>query len=178
VAPERRHRPLHGTHFDGRLGWYVVDAARTGNLGAIKKLIQNADIATSDFECAMSGHFVQHDNGTVFTVDPRVATLMKDGGFDVATIGSDHMTNAGFGGLLDTIRFFDQAGIKHVGAGANLAAALRPAVFDVRGIRFAFYALNGAGGSVPAGTNSAGTAPLTSANIRRRPPQRARWPMS
>jgi len=37
------------------------------------------------------------------------------------------MTNAGFGGLLDTIRFFDQAGIKHVGAGANLAAALRPA---------------------------------------------------
>jgi poly-gamma-glutamate synthesis protein (capsule biosynthesis protein) len=114
----------------------------------------------------MSGHFVQHDNGTVFTVDPKVAALMKTGGFDVATIGSDHMTNAGIGGLLDTVRYFDQNGIKHVGAGATLAAALKPAVVTVRGLRFAFYALNGAGGSTPAGPGRAGTASLTSANIR------------
>lgn len=155
-----------GTHFDARLGWYVVDAVRTGNLGAIKSLIRNADIATSDFECAMAHNFVQHDNGTVFSVDPRVATLMKDAGFDVATIGSDHMTNWGFTGLFDTIRYFDQAGIKHVGAGANLAAALKPAVIDVRGLKFAFYALNGAGGSVPATAGGAGTASLTAQNIR------------
>ena len=155
-----------GTHWDGRLGWYVVDAVRTGNLGSIRKLIQNADIAVSDFECPMSSHFVQHDNGTVFTVDPKVAALMKEGGFDVATIGSDHMTNAGFSGLADTIRYFDQAGIKHVGAGANLAAALKPAVITVRGLTFAFYALNGAGGSAPAGKSSPGTASLTAANIR------------
>ena len=155
-----------GTHFDNRLGWYVVDAVRTGNLGAVRRLIQDADIAVSDFECPMSRNFVQHDTGTVFTVDPRVAALMKDGGFDVATIGSDHMTNAGIGGLLETVRYFDQNGIRHVGAGANLAAALKPAVVNVRGLKFAFYALNGAGGSTPAGRTSAGTATLTSANIR------------
>jgi poly-gamma-glutamate capsule biosynthesis protein CapA/YwtB (metallophosphatase superfamily) len=156
-----------GTHFDGRLGWNVVDAVRTGNLGAIKKLIKNADIATSDFECAMAHNFVQHDNGTQFSVDPKVAPLMKEAGFDVATIGSDHMTNWGFTGLFDTIKYFDQNGIKHVGAGSNLAAALKPAVINVRGIRFAFYALNAAGGSAPAGTNSAGTATLNAANIAR-----------
>jgi poly-gamma-glutamate capsule biosynthesis protein CapA/YwtB (metallophosphatase superfamily) len=155
-----------GTHFDGRLGWTVVDAVRTGNLGAIKSLIKNADIATSDFECAMAHNFVQHDNGTQFSVDPKVATLMKDAGFDVATIGSDHMTNWGFTGLFDTIRYFDQAGIKHVGAGANLAAALKPAVIDVRGVKFAFYALNGAGGSVAATSGGPGTARLTTQNIR------------
>ncbi len=155
-----------GTHFDGRLGWYVVDAVRTGNLGAVRRLIQDADIAVSDFECPMSSHFVQHETGTVFTVDPRVAGLMKQGGFDVATIGSDHMTNAGIGGLLDTVRYFDQNGIRHVGAGANLAAALKPAVVTVRGLKFAFYALNGAGGSTPAGRTSPGTATLTPANIR------------
>lgn len=155
-----------GTHFDGRLGWYVVDAVRTGNLGALRRLIQDADIAVSDFECPMSSHFVQHETGTVFTVDPRVAALMKQGGFDVATIGSDHITNAGIGGLLDTVRYFDQNGIRHVGAGANLAAALKPAVVTVRGLKFAFYALNGAGGSTPAGRTSPGTATLTAANIR------------
>ncbi len=155
-----------GTHFDNRLGWNVVDAVRTGNLGAIKSLIKNADIATSDFECAMAHNFVQHDNGTSFSVDPRVASLMKDAGFDVATIGSDHMTNWGSTGLFDTIKYFDQSGIRHVGAGANLAAALKPAVINVRGLKFAFYALNGAGGSVAATSGGAGTASLTTANIR------------
>lgn len=155
-----------GTHFDSRLGWTVVDAVRTGNLGSIKALIKNADIATSDFECAMAHNFVQHDNGTVFSVDPKVATLMKEAGFDVATIGSDHMTNWGFTGLFDTIKYFKQAGIKTVGAGANLAAALKPAVVDVRGLKFAFYAVNAAGGSVPATATGAGTARLTTNNIK------------
>jgi poly-gamma-glutamate synthesis protein (capsule biosynthesis protein) len=76
------------------------------------------------------------------------------------------MTNWGFTGLFDTIRYFDQAGIRHVGAGANLAAALKPAVITVRGLRFAFYALNGAGGSVAATAGGAGTARLTTQNIR------------
>ena len=156
-----------GTHFDNRLGWTVVDAVRTGNLGSIKALIKNADIATSDFECAMAHNFVQHDNGTVFSVDPKVASLMKEAGFDVATIGSDHMTNWGFTGLFDTIKYFKQAGIKTVGAGANLAAALKPAVVDVRGLKFAFYAVNAAGGSVPATATGAGTARLTTSNIQK-----------
>jgi poly-gamma-glutamate capsule biosynthesis protein CapA/YwtB (metallophosphatase superfamily) len=155
-----------GTHWDPRLGWNVVDAVRTGNLGAIKALIKNADIATSDFECAMAHNFVQHDNGTQFSVDPKVAALMKEAGFDVATIGSDHMTNWGFTGLFDTINYFKKAGIQTVGAGANLAAALKPAVVDVRGLKFAFYAVNAAGGSVPATATGPGTARLTANNIK------------
>jgi poly-gamma-glutamate capsule biosynthesis protein CapA/YwtB (metallophosphatase superfamily) len=155
-----------GTHFDSRLGWIVVDAVRTGNLGAIKSIIKNADIATSDFECAMAHNFVQHDTGTDFSVDPRVAPLMKEAGFDVATIASDHMTNFGISGLLDTVKYFAQQHIGAVGAGANLAAALKPYVVNVRGLKFAFYGLNAAGGSVPAGAHSPGTASLTEANIK------------
>lgn len=155
-----------GQHWDTRYGWYVVDAARTGHLGAVKALIRNADVAVSDFECPMTSSYTQHDEGTTFTVDPAVATLMKEAGFDVATIASDHMTNAGLNGLLQTVRLFDKAGIRHVGGGTNLAAALKPAVVTVRGLRFGFVGLNGAGGSVPATTSSAGTAPLTASTIR------------
>jgi poly-gamma-glutamate capsule biosynthesis protein CapA/YwtB (metallophosphatase superfamily) len=155
-----------GRHWDPAFGWYVVDAVRTGNLGAIKSLIQNADIAESDFECPMTSSFVYHPSGTTFTIDPKVAALMKQAGFDIVTLGSDHMTNAGLGGVTQTVRFFDQQGIKHVGAGTTLAAALRPVVIDVRGLKFGFVGFNGAGGSVAATSSSPGTAPMTSANIR------------
>ena len=155
-----------GRHWDPSLGWWVVDAVRTGNLGAIKTLIANADIAVSDFECPMTSTFVQHQNGTTFTVDPKVAALMKKAGFDVATIATDHMTNAGLSGVTQTVKFFNQAGIKVVGGGKTLADALKPAVVTVRGLRFAFIGLNGAGGSAPATASSPGTAPMTVNTIK------------
>jgi hypothetical protein len=65
-----------GTHWDSRYGWTVVDAVRTGHAGAVVDLVRNADVAVSDFECSMTPNFVQHDSGTVFSIDPRVAPLM------------------------------------------------------------------------------------------------------
>lgn len=155
-----------GRRWDDRFGWWVVDAVRTGHLGALRSLIAEADIAISDFECPMTARFTYHAHGTVFTIDPRIAPLMKEMGFDVVTLGSDHMTNAGLDGVVETVRFFDQQGIAHVGAGATLAAALRPAVVTVRGLRFGFVGWNGAGGSAAATARSPGTAPLTSVTIR------------
>ncbi len=156
-----------GRHWDGRLDWWVVDAVRTGNAGALHRLIRDADIAVSDFECPMTSNFVQHDEGTLFTIDPKVATLMRKAGFDVATIATDHMTNAGTNGLLETVDFFKKAGIKPVGGGKNLAEALKPAVIDVRGLKFAFVGFNAIGGSAYAGKSTPGVAQLTAANAKK-----------
>jgi poly-gamma-glutamate synthesis protein (capsule biosynthesis protein) len=155
-----------GQHWDARFGWYVVDAVRNGNAGAVQRLIQNADIAVSDFECPISRNWRHHDNGTVFTVDPRVAALMKKAGFDLATIGTDHMTNAGLAGVGDTVDAFDDNAIKHIGAGRTLAAAAKPAVITVRGLRFSFVAWNGAPGSAVATSTSAGVIPLNDSTIK------------
>jgi len=155
-----------GRHWDPAFGWYVVDAVRTGHAGALAALIRNADIAESDFECSMTKHFSQHDSGTVFSIDPRVAPLMAKAGFDVATIAADHNTNVGLGPVVETVNLFRANGIAAVGGGANLAAALRPAVIDVRGIRFGFVGFDAIGGSVAATATTAGVAPLTEANAK------------
>lgn len=155
-----------GTHWDPRLGWTVVDAVRTGNAGAVWRLIRDADVAVSDFECPMTRDFVQHDTGTTFSIDPRVATLMAKAGFDVATPASDHATNAGLGAVGETVDDFRAAGIATTGSGRTLAQALRPAIVDAGGITFGFVGFDAIGGSAYATASSPGVAHLTLANAR------------
>ncbi len=155
-----------GRHWDPAFGWWVVDAVRTDHAGALWNLVRNADIAVSDFECSMTTHFTQHDSGTVFSIDPRVAPLMAQAGFDVATIAADHNTNPGLAAVGETVDLFRANGIAAVGGGRTLAQALRPAVLDVRGLRFGFVGFDAIGGSASATATSPGVAPLTAANAR------------
>jgi poly-gamma-glutamate capsule biosynthesis protein CapA/YwtB (metallophosphatase superfamily) len=155
-----------GTHWDARFGWTVVDAVRTGHAGAVRDLIRNADVAVSDFECPMTRGFVQHESGTVFSIDPRVAPLMARAGFDVATVAADHTTNAGLGAVGETVDLLRANGIQPTGAGRTLAEALGPAVVDTGGIRFGFVGFDAIGGSASATSSSAGVAALTAANVR------------
>ncbi len=155
-----------GRHWDPAFGWWVVDAVRTDHAGAVWALIRNADVAVSDFECSMTSHFTQHDSGTVFSIDPRVAPLMARAGFDVATIAADHNTNPGLGAIGETVDLFRANGIQPVGGGRTLAQALRPAVIDVDGVRFGFVGFDAIGGSAYATADSPGVAPLTPATAR------------
>ena len=155
-----------GRHWDPAFGWWVVDAVRTDHAGAVWALVRNADVAVSDFECSMTSHVTQHDSGTVFSIDPRVAPLMAKAGFDVATIAADHNTNPGLGAVGETVDLFRANGIQPVGGGRTLAQALRPAVIDVNGVRFGFVGFDAIGGSAYATAGSPGVAPLTPANAR------------
>ncbi len=155
-----------GRHWDPAFGWWVVDAVRTDHAGAVWALVRNADVAVSDFECSMTSHFTQHDSGTVFSIDPRVAPLMAKAGFDVATIAADHNTNPGLGAIGETVDLFRANGIQPVGGGRTLAQALRPAVIDVNGVRFGFVGFDAIGGSAYATADSPGVAPLTPATAR------------
>ena len=154
-----------GTHWDPAFGWTVVDAVRSGNAGAVRDLIRNADVAVSDFECAMTPSFVQHDSGTVFSIDPRAAPAMAKMGFDVATIAADHNTNAGLAAVGETVDLFRASGIQPTGGGRTLGEALRPAIVDAGGIVFGFVGFDAIGGSAYATPSSAGVAALTPANV-------------
>ena len=59
-------------------------------------------------------------------------------GFDVVSLANNHIMNYGPDGLRQTIDLLDKAGIKHCGAGANLAAAHRPAFVRWKKLRVAF----------------------------------------
>jgi poly-gamma-glutamate capsule biosynthesis protein CapA/YwtB (metallophosphatase superfamily) len=156
------------TQFSGPAGkgWPVPTIRRNGAAGAVAALIADNDVSANDFECPMFAGWKQHNNGTVFSIDPRVAQLLATkGGLKVVTLGSNHITDGGTSGVLQTIKYLDAAGIKHTGAGANLAAALAPAVVDVRGVRFAFVGWDDIHGSAAANATRPGVAPMTDTNV-------------
>ncbi len=161
-----------GTRMDRRFdgpdgnGWPIVDAVRTGNEGAVRRLISDAEITLDDFECPMTSAFRQHDTGTVFSIDPKVAPLLAGAGVDVVTLASNHMTDQGTKALKETLSLFDKNGIARFGAGLNLKQALKPAVIDVRGVRFAFVGFNEIPGSARADASTPGVAYLDEANVR------------
>jgi poly-gamma-glutamate capsule biosynthesis protein CapA/YwtB (metallophosphatase superfamily) len=163
-----------GTYMDRRFdgptgnGWPVVKAVRTGeDEGAVWSMIHDADLAVNDFECPMIRGFTQHDSGTFFTIDPKVAGLMKRVGMDVLSLASNHITDLGADGINQTVDFLDKAGVQHAGAGENLAAAMKPAIVDVRGLKFAILSWDATGQSASATASRAGALKPTPNNLKK-----------
>jgi poly-gamma-glutamate synthesis protein (capsule biosynthesis protein) len=93
--------------------------------------------------------------------NPDYAFILTESGFDVLSLANNHIMDYGEQGLSDTIYYLEQEGIKHTGAGPNLAAALEPADIDVDGYVVRFLAFNGVEPrEYYAGAAKAGTAPL------------------
>ncbi len=147
-------------------GWPVVEAKRSDDAGAVRALVSDAEITLNDFECPMTSSFTQHDTGTVFSIDPAVAPLLAGAGVDVVTLASNHMTDQGVDALKETRALFKANGVQTFGAGMNLKQALKAAVVDVRGIRFAFVGFNEIPGSARADASTPGVAYLDEENVR------------
>lgn len=98
------------------------------------------------------------DKQFTFRVHPEKVKLMQEMGIDLVTLANNHALDYGRDAMLDTIDTLDHAGIRHVGAGKNLAEARKPAIVELNGRTFAFI---GATRVYPeadwaAGTDSAG----------------------
>ena len=98
------------------------------------------------------------DKQFTFRVHPEKVKLMQEMGIDLVTLANNHALDYGRDAMLDTIDTLDRAGIRHVGAGKNLAEAWKPAIVELNGRTFAFI---GATRVYPeadwaAGTDSAG----------------------
>lgn len=68
---------------------------------------------------------------------PKVQTLM-DASVHVANLANNHVLDYSEEGLLETINTLDKAGIKHIGAGKNIAEASAPVILMVDGIKIGF----------------------------------------
>ncbi len=118
----------------------------------------------NDFECPMTATFRQHDTGTVFSIDPKVAPFLKRNGIDVVTLASNHITDKGVGALKETIAFLRKAGVRlrgrHESRGRDEAGRHGRARRAVRLRRVQ----RGPGSA--AGPTAAGVAWLTEENVR------------
>ena len=75
-----------------------------------------------------------------FRADPSRVELLKAFGTDIVNLANNHVYDFGPDALLDTIDTLDQAGIPHVGAGADLNEAEEPWYFVCNGKKIAIVA--------------------------------------
>jgi poly-gamma-glutamate capsule biosynthesis protein CapA/YwtB (metallophosphatase superfamily) len=96
----------------------------------------SADLFVLNLECCISDRgerFPDPNKPFFFRAPPIAAQRLAELGVDAVTLANNHALDYGADALLDTVAHLDAAGIAHVGAGADLAAARAPAL--LRGLR-------------------------------------------
>lgn len=101
---------------------------------------------------------------------PDAAAAAARAGVDVVPTIGNHVMDCWSGcspaeALRSTLRTLDEAGLEHVGAGADLAAARAPLIVERDGVRFAFLGYDDIAPWYAAGSDSPGTAPLELATL-------------
>jgi Bacterial capsule synthesis protein PGA_cap len=94
-----------------------------------------------NLECALTVH---HDRGPkttpvfFFRAPPELGVAaLRAAQVSCVNLANNHVLDFGITGLLETIAALDDAGIAHVGAGANLAAASAARLLSLGGLRLA-----------------------------------------
>ncbi len=147
-------------------GWELPRVKRTGNAGAMRAYLQAADLAIANFENPAPVRFRFHTSGTVFTADPALIEGLANAGIDYVSLANNHIRDAGAQGILDTIRHLDQWGIRHGGAGKDLAAARAPTLLEVNGTTVAILGRDAIAKVYNASETRVGSAPLSAAQVR------------
>lgn len=81
-------------------------------------------------------------NGKAFTfrAKPERVAVLQELGVDVVKLANNHIYDYGEQAFLDTLDVLDGAGIAHMGAGRNLAEAMKPVYKEIDGKTVAFVA--------------------------------------
>jgi len=115
-------------------GWELPKTKRTGDAGAVRELLQGADLAIANFENPAPVAFRFHASGTVFNADPTLIEGLANAGIDWLSLANNHIRDAGARGITDTIAALDRWGIAYSGAGPGMAAAHQAAILEAGGI--------------------------------------------
>jgi hypothetical protein len=147
-------------------GWEVPVARRTGNGGAMRQLIQGADIAIANFENPAPDKFRYHTSGTVFSADPKLIAGLANAGIDWVSLANNHIGDAGRNGILQTIDNLAEHGIKSGGAGRDARSARRPTILETpAGTKVGIIGYDSIAPGYRAGTDTPGSASFTEKNV-------------
>ena len=100
--------------------------------------LMTGDIGFANLEGALTDRGEPWPKGYNFRSPPRFAPWLFAAHFDVVTLANNHTLDYGQTGLLDTLAALDEAGVRHIGAGADAAAAHAAVIAEAHGLRVAF----------------------------------------
>jgi poly-gamma-glutamate capsule biosynthesis protein CapA/YwtB (metallophosphatase superfamily) len=108
----------------------------------VKPTLATADLRFAQCERVYSRRgSLPHTGGDHHSrLDPDMASIFGECGFDVVSVASNHAMDWGADAMLDTVEVLQRQGIKTAGVGANLTAARTPAIVERKGVTVAFLA--------------------------------------
>lgn len=102
--------------------------------GTTLEVLQAADAVIANLECAITadGRIWSRTRKVFhFRAAPAAIEVLKAGNIRCVSLANNHVLDYEVEGLRDSLRLLDQAGIRHVGAGENAAAAAAPALLQL-----------------------------------------------
>ncbi len=78
----------------------------------------------------------------VYKGSPDALPALRDAGFDVLSLATNHAMDQGVEGLQDTIKYMNEAGLGHMGTGNNDKEAFTPHIIETKGIKVAYIGLS------------------------------------
>jgi poly-gamma-glutamate synthesis protein (capsule biosynthesis protein) len=105
---------------------------------AVADVCREADLFLLNLECCISDRgdrWRDPAKAFFFRGPPRAVDTLVHLGVDCVTLANNHALDFGSEALGDTLAHLEAAGIRHVGAGRDLASARRPVVLEVSGVR-------------------------------------------
>jgi poly-gamma-glutamate synthesis protein (capsule biosynthesis protein) len=114
---------------NGRLAYPFAEVA---------PLLQAADIAVGNLECALGDGGVPAEKAYTFLAPPAGAQALAMAGFDVITLANNHAMDYGPGTLRQGLDLLLAQGIAPIGAGIDADAAYAPAIREANGLTLAF----------------------------------------
>ena len=106
----------------------------------VRDIIQEADLAVFNLECALSENSAPIQKRFSFKADPIAADGLARAGFDIAILANNHSVDCGRWALPETIDVLESRGIASVGGDIDMSAAADPLVVERNGLRLAFLA--------------------------------------
>jgi poly-gamma-glutamate capsule biosynthesis protein CapA/YwtB (metallophosphatase superfamily) len=104
----------------------------------VREHLLSTDFNFANLESPISGNDGRIGKGLVFNARRDHTDGLANFNFKILTLANNHAMDQLLPGLQYTRTFLDGMGIKHVGAGSNLAEAWKPAVVEANGVRVGF----------------------------------------
>ncbi len=122
----------------------VIDAhGRDYPWEGVRSLLLSASLTIVNLECPVSGRGEpETDKQWTFRARPEDVKGLRDAGVDVVNLANNHILDYGPEALADTLTYLQELGVETVGAGPDLAAAMKPVIADLGGLRVGIIGLS------------------------------------
>jgi poly-gamma-glutamate synthesis protein (capsule biosynthesis protein) len=145
---------------DLMLGRRVAQASGDDPIRTLRptaKRLASAEITVGNLESTLSDDGSPTQGGDSFHADPDVIDGLELAGFDLVSLGNNHVGDYGQRALRQTLAELRDADLPYVGAGRDLDEARKPVVITRNGVRIGFLGTESIGETPAATADRGGT---------------------